>query len=408
VKLNPGAPQPGVISPGKEFSSYIEVKLKGKIACIPLLQKLAAITLKLQENVVLSLGTTLKSFCSDRTKFIVEQMEEFPRLVKMPSTTGEIFFHIKADTSTQRFILSDQIRTTMLQEVISKSLTYTEDLGFTFKPNPSSTVGSDLSGFEDGTMNPQSKDDRSRAAVLQNGDSFQMTQKWVHNLAKWKTFNDAQQEKMIGRSKVGSKLLDGNKNSTHVKRVDQKSHGFQIVRHSTPFGDSLENGLFFIAYSIDLTRFSTLLIDMDKLDSEGSRDAIIDNLTTPVTGTYWWVPCSDVITNWANNIFPVCAQTKFTACPENQAFSQALCKCIQVKVKCTNFCQPGNHAAWIRKEGQAVGFCKCIKNTDAPKTLESDDLENEVETLNKEVETLNDDEEEGEEEEEAEEEEEEN
>lgn len=71
--------------------------------------------------------------------------------------------------------------------------------------------GRDLTGFVDGTENPQGED-RAPAALVADGDhaqgSFVSIQRYVHNLHGWETLPTHDQEKHIGRTKEDDQELD--------------------------------------------------------------------------------------------------------------------------------------------------------------------------------------------------------
>ncbi|MBI3797762.1 MAG: Dyp-type peroxidase [Deltaproteobacteria bacterium] len=89
--------------------------------------------------------------------------------------------------------------------------------------------------------------------ALVNKSSCVFTQRYVHNLQKWATVPQKEQEKVIGRRKPDStELSDRIKPPTaHISRVviEEQGQELEIVRHSFPYGTVSESGLFFIAYT---------------------------------------------------------------------------------------------------------------------------------------------------------------
>jgi len=160
----------------------------------------------------------------------------------------------------------------------------------------------DLTGFVDGTENPPVADAPATVAIPGGpgeGGSFAMTQRYVHDLARFHALPVEQQEAVIGRSKPDSvELADAVKPATaHIARVvieDEQGDELEIFRRSTPFGDVEEHGLFFIAFSVDLQRIDRMLARIFDTAREGTGDRLMD-FTTATTGSYWFVPSLDEV-----------------------------------------------------------------------------------------------------------------
>lgn len=149
--------------------------------------------------------------------------------------------------------------------------------------------GRDLTGYEDGTENP--KDDAAaEAALAADGASFAAVQRWVHDLAHFRTHSPAECDDMIGRRREDNEELDDAPESAHVKRSAQESfdpHAF-MLRRSMPWASAHEQGLEFVAYGHSLDAFEQVLRRM-----AGLEDGIVDALfrfSRPVTGGYYWCP----------------------------------------------------------------------------------------------------------------------
>ncbi|QTF09787.1 Dyp-type peroxidase [Brenneria izadpanahii] len=158
----------------------------------------------------------------------------------------------------------------------------------------------DLSGFVDGTENPQG-DARYDVAIIPDGQpdaggSYVFTQRWEHNLKQWQRFSVEQQEQMIGRTKQDSEELPPEQRpvTSHVSRVDLKEEGkgLKIVRQSLPYGTaSGKHGLYFIAYCARLRNIEQQLLSMfGELD--GKRDDML-RFTRAVSGSYFFAPSLD-------------------------------------------------------------------------------------------------------------------
>ncbi len=139
----------------------------------------------------------------------------------------------------------------------------------------------DLTGFEDGTENPTGGDRVDVATIPAGpsaGGSFVLAQRWVHDLRAFEELSLDDQEAVIGRTKDESIELDPLPERSHVERVevtDVDGSEREIYRRSFPYGTTGELGLFFLAFSGDLTTFQDMLERMVGA-ADGSRDRLTD------------------------------------------------------------------------------------------------------------------------------------
>ena len=155
--------------------------------------------------------------------------------------------------------------------------------------------GLDLTGYEDGTENPEGGA-AVDAAITENagpgtdGSSFVATQQWVHDLDHFKSLPQAEQDNIIGRRLSDNEELDDAPVSAHVKRTVQESFEPEafVVRRSVPWADKSGEGLMFVAFGQSLDAFEAQLRRM-----AGQEDGILDGLfrfSHPVSGNYFWCP----------------------------------------------------------------------------------------------------------------------
>lgn len=168
--------------------------------------------------------------------------------------------------------------------------------------------GRDLTGFIDGTENPQFPDDRAETALLAEETgvfaegSFVFAQRYAHDLKKWKKLTVDTQENVMGRSKLESiELADEVKpNNAHVARTvveDEQGEEMEILRHSLPYGDGRgDQGLFFIAYTQDLKIIDAMLMRMFGSSGDGIHDRLL-HFVTPMDGAYYFAPNEEVLEN---------------------------------------------------------------------------------------------------------------
>ena len=153
----------------------------------------------------------------------------------------------------------------------------------------------DLSGYEDGTENPQG-DEAVAAAIVSgqgagmDGSSFVAVQQWLHDFDVLQDMTEAETDDVIGRHISDNEEFDEAPESAHVKRSAQESFEPEafILRRSMPWTEGTEGGLNFIAFGRSFDAFEAILNRMT-----GAEDGISDALfhfTRPVSGAYYWCP----------------------------------------------------------------------------------------------------------------------
>ena len=164
-----------------------------------------------------------------------------------PATPADLFLHVRGDRFDLCFELARRVRAQL-----GEAVRVVEDIhGFRYLDSR------DLTGFVDGTENPQGEDDRARVALLSEGPfaggSYLNIQRYVHDLAKWARVDTAAQEDVIGRTKADDVEFDRDRlpATAHIARVSIKQDGksLAILRHSMPYGTADEHGLYFVAYA---------------------------------------------------------------------------------------------------------------------------------------------------------------
>ena len=167
-----------------------------------------------------------------------------------------------------------------------------EDHGFLFRDSR------DLTGFVDGTANPKG-DERETVAVIGDGPhmggSFVLAQRWVHDLGKFGELPVGEQERVFGRTKADSVELSAEAMppDAHVARTDLPKT--KIYRRSAPVGGVADAGLFFLAFSADVARFTRLLQSMFGLAADGRVDRLL-GYSRPKSGAFYYAPPAAVLT----------------------------------------------------------------------------------------------------------------
>ena len=164
----------------------------------------------------------------------------------------------------------------------------------------------DLTGFIDGTENPDVDGAQSLAVVADGqpgeGGSTMLMQRWVHKLDAFHALDVTEQERVIGRTKPDSIELEGDAlpDTAHIARVvmeDDAGDEVEIYRRSVPWGDSTEAGLMFIGFTDELDKIDKMVRAMFG-PLEGERADVYDHLTdfsSVRTSNYFFAPSQEAL-----------------------------------------------------------------------------------------------------------------
>ncbi len=167
----------------------------------------------------------------------------------------------------------------------------------------------DLTGFIDGTENPEAEEGRQLAVVGDDlsgaGGSTVLVQRWVHDLDGFHALDVVEQERIIGRTKPDSVELaeDVLPENSHVARVvmeDDAGEEIEIYRRSVPWGDSTEAGLMFVAFTDERAKIDNMVRSMFGLaadegtDGDGIHDRLTD-FSAVRTSSYFFAPSQEAL-----------------------------------------------------------------------------------------------------------------
>jgi len=165
----------------------------------------------------------------------------------------------------------------------------------------------DLSGFIDGTGNPEPEQDIEVAVVPDGqpgaGGSFIIAQRWVHDLEAFNELPVEEQEKVFGRTKADSTRLDVQPATSHLAHVElregktadtTKPKRDEISRRSTPyaFHDGTV-GLYFMAFCKSQAPLRERMRAMYGMDGQ-----VRDRLTAysnPASGAFYFAPSVETL-----------------------------------------------------------------------------------------------------------------
>ncbi len=277
------ASQPGILAPGPEFSRFLEFSHLAGRDPLPILRELAAQSVTPELVVGLGAGL-LRGLGRD-----IDGLRAFPSLsgpgCEVPSTQTDIWCWIRGDDQG-RLMHAGRDIAALLRPAFGRDRMAD---GFTYDG------GRDLSGYVDGTENPEGDAARDAAIVADagaglDGSSFVATQQWLHDLTHFATLPQMERDNIIGRRLSDNEELDDAPVSAHVKRTAQESFDPEafILRRSMPWANENGEGLQFVAFGATLDAFEVQLRRMT-----GQDDGIVDGLfrfSRAVSGSYFWCP----------------------------------------------------------------------------------------------------------------------
>ncbi len=207
------------------------------------------------------------------------------------ATPGDLLFHIRANRADLCFELAQRLveRLRGIAEVVD------EVHGF------KSFDERDLLGFVDGTENPVGAAAPAAAVIGDEdpdfaGGSYVLVQRYLHDLAAWDVLAVAEQERVVGRTKLNDielpdEIKPANSHVALTTIVDDAGQERQIVRYNMPFGrvGDGEFGTYFIGYARTPVVLEQMLTNMFIGNPPGNYDRILD-FSTATTGSLFFVP----------------------------------------------------------------------------------------------------------------------
>ena len=213
---------------------------------------------------------------------VAEDLFDFPGYGAAPATQCDVYFHIHSTNQGCVYDASQRIYALFPKNSLILS---EEKTGFMWRDSR------DLTGFIDGTENPQGAASRVKAALRDDGSSFVLVQRFIHNLEKWSKLEVSDQENIIGRKKSNSMAIEPVPSISHVAHTDISFEGeaIKIVRHSLPYGSpGTEKGLWFTAYCKSMKHHNELQRSIYGL-RDGKADSLMSYIT-PVSGGFYFTP----------------------------------------------------------------------------------------------------------------------
>jgi porphyrinogen peroxidase len=214
-----------------------------------------------------------------------------------PATPGDLLFHIRANRADLCFEFAARVMD-RLRDVVTVA---DEVHGFRYFDER------DLIGFVDGTESPGGRAGIRAAIVTSDqdpdfaGGSYVIVQKYVHDIPAWNALSVADQERVIGRSKLDDIEMpdDVKPANSHVALntlTGPDGEQLQIIRANMPFGQvgTGEFGTYYIAYAATPSITERMLENMFLGSPPGNTDRILD-FSTALTGCNFFAPAADFL-----------------------------------------------------------------------------------------------------------------
>lgn len=207
-----------------------------------------------------------------------------------PETPFDLFFQLRADRLDVAYIAVQKVMALLAGMVELKE----ERQGFRYLDCR------DLTGFVDGTENPQGED-RAQVALVSDGrftgGSYVHVQRYRHKMARWQKLAIQTQEDIYGRTKPDNiEYESAHKAPTaHTKKTslkDDAGNSMEILRQSMPWGTADAQGLMFISCCHTPLHFTRMLERMFVPDEQGHFDHLT-LFTQAETGAAFFAPSEE-------------------------------------------------------------------------------------------------------------------
>jgi len=275
--------QQGILDAVPAHANYLTFSLLAGADCRKALLQLAPLIDGKRVVLGVGLGT---AHALDRQ---IAQLRDFPVIagakVELPVNKAALWCWLR---EAERGVLVAQVQRVIAALSGAFELTSCVD-AFRFD------MGRDLTGYEDGTENPQDQAAIDTAIVHQtgaglDGGSFVAVQQWQHQWHNFRAMSRERQDNAVGRRMDDNEELENAPESAHVKRTAQENFEPEafVVRRSMPWSCGTQSGLYFAAFGHSFDAFEAQLTRM-----AGAEDGIVDALfgfSQPLTGSYFWCP----------------------------------------------------------------------------------------------------------------------
>lgn len=274
--------QPGILPLVPAHTRYLTFRLRTPIDKARTLERLGS--LEITGNVI-GLGNALQQHLHHPVAQMKYPHPEQAGTIEIPASTNDLWCWLQGDDRG---------------ELLHRSRAITAHLADTFEMIDCIDAycydnGRDLTGYQDGTENPQGEAALSAAFLASedmhlDGSSFVAVQQWQHDLDSFAMLDQSQQDDVFGRRRSDNEEFDAAPETAHVKRTAQESFDPEafVLRRSMPWHHQMQAGIVFVAFGRSFDAFEALFARM-----LGKEDGLIDNLfqfSRPLSTAYYWCP----------------------------------------------------------------------------------------------------------------------
>ncbi|WP_409525576.1 Dyp-type peroxidase [Nitrincola sp. MINF-07-Sa-05] len=210
------------------------------------------------------------------------------------ATEGDLWFHIKSDTEDNA-----QAALAIIQAALEPLCTADPLIVPAQKRYDGKVIGG---RFTDGLVNPPSDEDITSRILIgdydpdNQGGSFVIAQKFVHDWSKLDAMSELEKENMIGRDRT-NRLVPMNHETSHIKRVRQlngEHMNQRLIRQALPYGNHEDNksheiGVFFAGYAQSTEVFDRVIQGIVGAQEGFVQDSLF-SVTRSEQGNYWYIP----------------------------------------------------------------------------------------------------------------------
>jgi putative iron-dependent peroxidase len=282
--------QPGILAPVPAVARYVFFTLADSGADDPAIRQalLRLSPLANGSDVVVGLAPSLVAALGREVPGLHE-MPDFSGKVKVPVTPGTLLCWIRGEDLGDLLHLTRKVQKALAPVFVVRHVVDA------FRHSWSGTHGKDLTGYEDGTENPEGEAAieaafaHGQGAGL-DGSSYMTVQQWVHDLDAFEALADHDADHHFGRRRSDNEEIEDSPEWAHVKRTAQESFDPPafMLRRSMPWMMSMQAGLMFVSFGKSFYAFEAQMRRMAGLE-DGVVDAMF-RISKPVNGANFWCP----------------------------------------------------------------------------------------------------------------------
>jgi len=283
--------QPGILDALPPVARFAWFRLAGPgVDAAAIKEALTRVTpLVNGSDVVLGLGPSLVQALGAE----IPGLHEFPDFcahgMEVPATPGTLWAWLRGSDLGDLLHVTRKVQKALAPAFVAHAVVDA------FRHGWNDRHGKDLTGFEDGTENPEGAAAEEAAfahglGAGLDGASYVAVQQWVHDLDAFEAVEDLKRDHVIGRRLSDNEELEDAPETAHVKRTAQESFDPEafVLRRSMPWMASMQAGLMFVAFGKSFYAFEAQMRRMAGYD-DGIFDALF-GISKPVTGSYFWCP----------------------------------------------------------------------------------------------------------------------